>query len=540
MLLLASAAAVVVVGLAATALRLTSIPDWPRATRPAFWTAFVVACGLTVASLGLRGLRWVFLLRRAEVRIPIKDAFIGYFAGLSLLFAPLLVGEIAVRGLVQRARGGVPVATTAVVNIWERLFDLAALGFIAGGLSLVSGTASRWGIASLTAVALFAIPLVRRSALRLVVTSATLAARTFGGNAGETHRFDRLARGRSCLVAFCTSVTAWLLPGVGFWLAARALNAPFGLVRAEEAYARSSALGGLVLAPGGVLVAGSELLEALRAAGIPPASAAASVLAIRLATAGLATILGCVFVLIHWRHAAAGELTHFDAIADAYDVQIPEGRRKALVARKTGLMHAVLGESHRGARGLDVGCGQGAYVARMRELGYDVSGIDASTGQVQAAGRNIGDPGLVTSGSAMAIPAENETFDFVYVINVLHHLASVGEQRRAFSELVRVLRPGGLLFVHEINTRNILFRFYMGYVFPSLNCIDEGVERWLLPGSLPMYTDVPVDQIRYFTFLPEFLPEPVVRACAGLERWLERSPLAPYSAHYMAVLRKPA
>ena len=103
-----------------------------------------------------------------------------------------------------------------------------------------------------------------------------------------------------------------------------------------------------------------------------------------------------------------------------------------------------------------------------------------------------------------------------------------------------MLRPGGLLFVHEINTTNVLFRFYMGYVFPSVNCIDEGVERWLLPRRLAAYTDVPVIDIRYFTFLPEFLPAAVVRLLSPLERRLERSSWRACSAHYMAVLRKPA
>ena len=52
----------------------------------------------------------------------------------------------------------------------------------------------------------------------------------------------------------------------------------------------------------------------------------------------------------------------------------------------------------------------------------------------------------------------------------------------------------------------------MGYVFPSLNCIDEGVERWLLPRALSAYTDAPVVDIRYFTFLPDFMPQALVRA----------------------------
>jgi hypothetical protein len=102
-----------------------------------------------------------------------------------------------------------------------------------------------------------------------------------------------------------------------------------------------------------------------------------------------------------------------------------------------------------------------------------------------------------------------------------------------------VVRPGGLLFVHEINTRNLLFRLYMGYVFPSLHCIDEGVERWLLPHRLGQYTEAPVVRTEYFTFTPEFLPAALLRLCRPIEALLEASPLAMYSAHYMAVIEKP-
>jgi len=174
----------------------------------------------------------------------------------------------------------------------------------------------------------------------------------------------------------------------------------------------------------------------------------------------------------------------------------------------------------------------------MRSLGFAVDGIDMSAGQVRLAARNVRGEGVVQVGSVLAIPAADASFDFAYIINVLHHLNSVEEQRRAFKELFRVLKPGGLLFVHEINTRNILFRFYMGYVFPSLNCIDEGVERWLLPHKLATYTDATVVDARYFTFLPEFMPAAIVQLFSPVERFLERSAARVYSAHYMAVLRK--
>src|SRR5439155_16926749 len=113
------------------------------------------------------------------------------------------------------------------------------------------------------------------------------------------------------------------------------------------------------------------------------------------------------------------------------------------------------------------------------------------------------------------------------------------EQRHAFDELLRILNTGGLLFVHEINTRNMLFRFYMGYVFPSLNCIDEGVERWLRADRMTQYTEAPVVDVRYFTFLPDFVPQRIVRMLSMIEGALERSGLRIFSAHYMAVLEKP-
>src|SRR5262245_8808831 len=110
-LLLASAAAVVMVGVAATLLVVGNVGDW-RTPPAGFWPRLTAACLLTLASLGVRSVRWIFLLRRSEVRLPIRDAYIGYLAGFSLLLTPLLIGEAALRALVNRRRGRVPILTT--------------------------------------------------------------------------------------------------------------------------------------------------------------------------------------------------------------------------------------------------------------------------------------------------------------------------------------------------------------------------------------------------------------------------------------------
>lgn len=534
--LLASAVAVLAAGFATTVVIFTRVGPAP-APGLSFWAAFLVACILTVASVSLRSLRWIYLLRRADARIPIRDAYIGYLSGLSLLFTPLFIGETAVRAFIQRSRGRVPVGTTLVVNAWERLLDLCAITVIAASAAAylhLAMPAVGWVLVGGVALSL-ATP-IRRAALGVLRRLAQQIARAF--DPLPITNTERLGGLRTWCVSLATSIVAWMLPCAGLWLLATSGGRQLAFVDAAQLYASSSIASMSTLLPGGVLVTGGQMLSEFAARDFGEAERALIVLGVRLSTVGVSVALGALFVALHYRSTMNDSLTHFDDIADAYDVQIPESRRHALLMRKTALMKATVDAMQIGRQGLDVGCGQGAYVARMRELGLEVSGIDMSSGQIRLAARNVGGEQLVQVGSVLDIPAADASFDFVYIINVLHHLNSIAEQQRAFRELSRVLRPGGLIFVHEINTRNVLFRFYMGYVFPSLNCIDEGIERWLLAHELHRYTDAQVVNVEYFTFLPDFVPAPIVKLLSPIERWLERSSLRVFSAHYMAVLRK--
>jgi len=540
LLLVASAVTVLVIGATATvAMFVAAGPrDTPVPIR--FWIALGLGAVLTVSSVVLRALRWMFLLRRAGTRIPLRDAYIGYLSGFALLFVPLLAGEIVVRAWVNRSRARVPVALTCAIDLWERLLDVTALALIAAiAVGLLAGPQA--ALLPLTVVALTATRSFRHFALDVIVGAANgvVTRLSPGESAIRRGEVNRLTPHAAWLTGLAVSTLAWALPGVALWAIASSWTNAFGMLDAQLAYAASALSGGVTLAPGGVPAVGRSLAGSLAAGGLSDANAASAVLAIRLATAGVAAVLGGIFVWVHVRTRPLASATHFDDIAHAYDAQIPPAQRAALLTRKTMLMRRVIEDFAVGRRGLDVGCGQGWYVARMREIGFDVHGIDQSPAQIAIARRHVDDPSVIAEGSVLAIAEPDASFDFVYTINVLHHLPSAVEQRAAFAELLRVVRPGGLLFVHEINTRNPLFRFYMGYVFPSLNCIDEGIERWLLPHRLYEYTDAPVVRDEYFTFLPEFVPAAVLRTFRPIESALERSAFRVFSAHYMAVLRKP-
>ena len=56
----------------------------------------------------------------------------------------------------------------------------------------------------------------------------------------------------------------------------------------------------------------------------------------------------------------------------------------------------------------------------------------------------------VIQGDAAALPFTNATFSSVIAILMLHHLRSPELQDRAFSEVQRVLRPGGVFLAFDI------------------------------------------------------------------------------------------
>jgi len=44
--------------------------------------------------------------------------------------------------------------------------------------------------------------------------------------------------------------------------------------------------------------------------------------------------------------------------------------------------------------------------------------------------------------------------------------------------------------------------------------------------------------LQYFTFIPDFLPQPITTRLLSIEKRLEGSRFRPFSVHYMAVLQK--
>jgi SAM-dependent methyltransferase len=89
---------------------------------------------------------------------------------------------------------------------------------------------------------------------------------------------------------------------------------------------------------------------------------------------------------------------------------------------------------------LDVGGGPGFFVRALRSAGAQAFCVDADAGELAGAGTC--EPGSVL-GSALDLPIASQRVDVCFSSNVLEH---VPDPERMLAEMLRVTRPGGLVF----------------------------------------------------------------------------------------------
>lgn len=113
------------------------------------------------------------------------------------------------------------------------------------------------------------------------------------------------------------------------------------------------------------------------------------------------------------------------------------------------------------ARVLEVGCGTGAMARLLqRRYGWEVVPCDLSEEGLRSA-RRSGTLRLVR-GDTLRLPFGAAGFDALLTLDMLVHLAP-GEERQAFDEFARVLKPGGLLILRAAAFHALRSR-HSGYV----------------------------------------------------------------------------
>jgi len=107
-----------------------------------------------------------------------------------------------------------------------------------------------------------------------------------------------------------------------------------------------------------------------------------------------------------------------------------------------------------GGNFLDIGCGGGSYLYRLKQWGWNVYGVEpgsAGVAQARSLGLNvhhgqIGDAGF-----------PNNFFDAIRLNHVLEHLT---DPQCTFREIRRILKADGIVYITVPNTRSLNFRLF--------------------------------------------------------------------------------
>jgi SAM-dependent methyltransferase len=136
------------------------------------------------------------------------------------------------------------------------------------------------------------------------------------------------------------------------------------------------------------------------------------------------------------------------------------------------------------ARMLEVGCGLGVYVERLRAFTPAVFGLEYDFERAAEAGRRL-TPSPVVCAAGERLPYPDDAFDVILSNEVIEH---VQDDRAAAAEMVRALKPGGRLVLfcpnrwYPVETHGVYWRgrYRFGNI-PLVNYLPDPLRNQLAP-----------------------------------------------------------
>ncbi|MFN0033403.1 MAG: class I SAM-dependent methyltransferase [Flavobacteriales bacterium] len=181
---------------------------------------------------------------------------------------------------------------------------------------------------------------------------------------------------------------------------------------------------------------------------------------------------------------------------------------------------------------LDVGCGSGRWSYFIADKVKNIEAIDPSdavysAAQLLASKRNV----RVTHASTDTIPFDNNSFDFVLCLGVLHHIP---DTQKALSDAVSKLKTGGyalLYFYYNLENRSALYRALFAVVDLNRRVISR------MPNALKRFC---CDAIALVVYMPLVAIARCMKSIAPKSNEWQKIPLSYYCNKSFHIMRNDA
>lgn len=164
---------------------------------------------------------------------------------------------------------------------------------------------------------------------------------------------------------------------------------------------------------------------------------------------------------------------HYDRVAAQYIENLTYPHTQEYFAYLDRAFHAAIDTPSLGTVG-EICCGSGEAGELLEGRFERVIGIDVSTNMLRAAQKRYPDARFVfIQGDATDLPLQDESLDSVVILGGIHH---VNDRAGLFSEVRRVLKPGGRFYFREPVDDFFLWRAIRKVVYrlsPGLDHLTE-------------------------------------------------------------------
>jgi ubiquinone/menaquinone biosynthesis C-methylase UbiE len=181
---------------------------------------------------------------------------------------------------------------------------------------------------------------------------------------------------------------------------------------------------------------------------------------------------------------------------------------------------------------LDVGCGTGRWTKYACKRAKFVEAIDPSKAVLSAAQllqtcNNV----RITQAELSSLPFNDESFDFVFSLGVLHHIP---DTQQAIADCVKKVKKGGYFMVYlyyNLDSRGILYKslFHISSIFRALVC--------RLPSKLKL---IVCDLIAFTVYVPLVNLARLVKFLFPNKKWYQKLPLTVYINNSVGIMRNDA
>jgi SAM-dependent methyltransferase len=147
---------------------------------------------------------------------------------------------------------------------------------------------------------------------------------------------------------------------------------------------------------------------------------------------------------------------------------------------------------------LECGCGGSPEMELLklcsRYTGVDSSEIGLQSARAAFAGVDI--PHDFRTAEVCALPFEDDSFDAAYSAQMIYHLEDLSAQEAALSELLRVVRPGGVVVIITANPRPLAFPMRLAKRMAADTPLFGSLLNRLRPKPFLPYRPMPIGWVR--------------------------------------------